>query len=85
VNTTDLKDIVTAQVDLRWEDFAQAHPQLAAAVERTVLIDSAVARIADDPAYQAAMQAAAADEATAAAAGQLIDLVDRWVRRLLAL
>ena len=81
----DLRDLVTHRLDVRWQTFAEAHPHLAAAIDRVRLVDSAVERLANDPAYRAAMDAAARDEATLALAAQLITTVDEWIGRLLRL
>ncbi|MFA7235878.1 MAG: hypothetical protein WC058_03350 [Phycisphaeraceae bacterium] len=88
VNTatvTTLRQLVQRQVDIRWDDFAREHPHLAAAVDRSVLIDSAVRRLADDPAYRAAMDQAAKDEATMAVGAKVVERVETWVTRLLGL
>lgn len=82
---TSLRELVQQQVDIKWEDFSRKHPHLAAAVDRSVLIDSAVRRLADDPAYRAAMDQAAKDEAAMAVGAKVVELVETWVMRLLGL
>ncbi|MHB1156103.1 MAG: hypothetical protein ACYC26_04610 [Phycisphaerales bacterium] len=82
---TTLRQLVQQQVDIRWDDFARKHPHLAAAIDRSVLIDSAVKRLADDPAYRAAMDQAAKDEAAMAVGAKIVELVETWVTRLLGL
>lgn len=82
---TSLRQLVQQQVDVKWEDFAQKHPHLAAAVDRSTLIDSTVERLADDPAYRAAMDQAAKDEAAGTVGAKVVELVETWVTRLLGL
>ncbi len=84
-NTTALRDRVREQVDVNWSEFERSHPHLAAAIDRTVLIDQAVRRIADDPAYRAAMDRAALDRAALDAGGRVGQVIATWVKRLLAL
>jgi hypothetical protein len=76
---TTLKEIVRQRVDLRWEAFAAAHPQLAAAVKRSVLVDSTVERLADDPEIRAALEQAAIDEATLRAIGRVVRAADSFL------
>lgn len=80
-----LKDIVAAQLQIHWTQFQREHPQLAAAIERTRLIESTVARITDDPQYQHAMRLAAQDEGMQETVEKLTDLADRWLRGALGL
>jgi len=85
VQTQALRDLVARRLDVGWERFAEDHPHLAAAIERVTLIDTTVQRLVDDPAYQAAMEAAGHDEAVLAAAAQIAEVVDQWVGRALRL
>ena len=85
VDRQSLRALVQRRVDVKWSDFAAAHPHLAAAIERTTVIDTAVDRLVDDPALRAALDQAARDDATLAGAEQAIRIIDHWVRRLLAL
>jgi hypothetical protein len=80
-----LKDIVAAQLEIHWTQFQQEHPHLAAAIERTRLIESTVARITDDPQYKHAMRLAAQDEGMQETVEKLKDLADRWLRAALGL
>jgi len=82
---TALRDAVQQHLDVRWSDFQLNHPHLAAAIDRIALIDQVVERIAADPAYQQAMQGAAVDAAALAAGREVMELIETWVRRLLAL
>jgi hypothetical protein len=76
-----LKDMIARRLDLRWSEFAEHHPQLAAAIERTQLVDLAVSDLSRDPDLRQALDAAAVDEATLRLAGQLFEAIDRWVGR----
>lgn len=80
-----LKDMIARRLDLRWSDFAEHHPQLAAAIERTRLIDLAVADLSRDAALRRALDSAAVDEATLRLAGQLSEAIDHWVGRAIPL
>jgi len=51
----ELRALVNSRVDLQWSDFADKHPHLARAIERTVLVEQVVERLADDPAFTEAM------------------------------
>ena len=77
-----LRDIVTSRIDVRWQEFAKEHGHLAAAIERTRLIDMTVVRLGDDPVYREAMEAAGHDEKLRGAAAKLIDEADRWIGRI---
>ena len=76
-----LKDQVIKALDVQWPAFAARHPNLARAIDRTVLVEHAVACIADTPEYRDAMEEAVLAGATAA---MLADIVGRFVRRWLS-
>lgn len=59
MNSIDLKKEVTQAVGLEWNAFAFRHPHLAAALDQELLIEQAVACLADDPAFASAMEQAA--------------------------
>ena len=75
--TIDVKEEVRRAIAAEWPAFAASHPRLAAALDETVLVDPAVASLADDPEYAAAMRTA--DE-VGAGASVVVDLVSRFVR-----
>ena len=81
--TRALQAIVADRVDMRWEQFASEHPNLAAAIERVRLIESGVQQLEEDPAYREALEAAGRDEAVLAAAARLVGEVDKWIGRTL--
>lgn len=84
-NVTLLRDLVAERIDAAMDVFAREHPHLADAIERVKLIESTVHRLADDAEYQRAMEQAAADETLLDAAGQVVELVDRYVMKALGL
>ena len=73
----DVKEEVRRALSAEWPAFATSHPRLAAALDETVLVEPAVASLADDPEYVQAMQTA--DE-VGAGANAVVDLVGRFVR-----
>ena len=80
-----LRDLVAEQLNQQWLSWSQRHPHLAAAIDRVTLIDSAVQRLRDDPAFHEAMARAELDEAKLAEAARVLSLTDGWVRRALGL
>jgi hypothetical protein len=74
LHTTLLRDVVEQRLVDRWPAFADRHPRLAEAIDRTRLIEAAVADLVDDPAFAAAMDAADLDEH---ALRQVLDLLQR--------
>lgn len=80
-----LNELVRARLDVQWAAFAEHHPHLAKAVERTTLIEQVVDRLADDERFVAAMGQAAADRRTLDAAGDVVEIVDALVRRVLGI
>lgn len=78
-----LRDVVAAQLDRQWAVWARDHPHLAAAIDRTRLIDAAAARLRDDPAFIEALRQADLDEHRLAEAAKLLALAERWVRGIL--
>lgn len=83
METKHLRDLVEQRVGVRWDAFARAHPHLAAAIDRTRLIETAVERLRDDPAFQRAMSAAGADEARLSGMERVAKLVEALVARML--
>jgi len=81
----ELRELVRMRLDLQWAAFADRHPHLARAIERTALIEQVVDRLADDPDFTQAMEQAATDRRTLTAAGRAIEFIDVWVRRVLGL
>ena len=80
-----LRDLVAERLNLHWGQFAEEHPHLAAAIEQVNLVETTVQKLDDDPEFRAAMEAAGQDERTLLAAARLLDVVDRWLIRLLGI
>jgi hypothetical protein len=76
-----LKDEVSRALKAPWAEFAARHPRLAAVIDTTLLIEEAVRKIEDDPAWRKALDDGAAAEAGLGALGELIG---RAVRHVLA-
>jgi len=76
-----LKDLVQQRVDGQWNEWAQRHPNLAAAIYRVELVQTTVSRLRDDPSYVQAMQEARLDENQLLAAKGVLDIVERLVGR----
>lgn len=79
----NLKDEVARAIASDWPDFAARHPNLARAIDRTLLIEQAAASIADAPEYRQAMENAAIAGTSAAMLSSVISrLVRDWLGRL---
>ena len=81
--TTALRDLIAHSVGRHWDAWAQDHPHLARAVDRTHLIRTTVARLRDDPAFIEAMTRAGLDEATLRELERVVSLIDQAVWRVL--
>lgn len=84
-SVTELRDLLTDRIGLKWDEFSREHPGLAASIDRVQLIESTVTRLADDPQYQRAMELAGQDEALLGASAEVVAIVEVWARRALAL
>ncbi|MEM7627289.1 MAG: hypothetical protein AAF333_16960 [Planctomycetota bacterium] len=80
---TPLRDLVADQLNRHWLAWAEHHPHLARAIDRTRLIHSAVENLRDDPEFRAAMSRADLDEHRLAEAARVLALAERWVGRVL--
>jgi hypothetical protein len=84
MNAIDLKQQVQQALRSEWSAFAAAHPNLAAALDDTVLVEPVIRSLADDAEYREAMATA---EAVGAGAQVIADTVAaavrRWLRQLL--
>ena len=83
--TTTLRDLIADKIDHRWQEWASAHPNLAAVLDRTELVDSTVQRLRDDTDFRDAMRAADLDEAKLAAAARILEQAERWITRFMPL
>lgn len=84
-SVVSLRTLIAGAVESRWTAWSQDHPNLAQAVDRTQLIDMAVTRLRDDPAFMDAMAQAHIDEKQLAALEQIGQFVGHVVDRLLPL
>lgn len=78
-----LRDTIEKQLNLQWHQWAQAHPNLAAAIDRARLVESTMQQVRNDPAFQQAMRQADLDEAKLAAAMRVLERLEQAVRRVL--
>jgi len=79
----ELRDLVRERVGVRWEEWSKAHPHLAAAVDRTRLIESAVRRLEEDERFQQAVASAEADRLRLDAASRVVQCVEGLISRVL--
>lgn len=80
---TPLRDFVAERVRARWTEWSREHPHLAAAIDQTRLVESAVTQLRDDAQFADAMRQADLDEATLAAAAKVLAEAERVVGRVL--
>lgn len=83
MTTTFLRDAITRRLDVQWMAFAQRHPHLASAIDRTRLLEQAVADLESDPALTAALGQAAVDQHALDQAERVLQRIDTIVTRLL--
>ena len=84
MQTIQLKQEVQRAIRSEWPAFAQSHPHLAAVLDETLLVESAVASLVDDAEYQEAMATALAAGVAAQVISDVVQrLVNRWLRSLL--
>lgn len=83
VTVQHLKDLIQDKVSNRWDQWAREHPHLAAAIDQATLVEATVQRLADDPAFQAAIKEADIDEETLRAAGRVLAEAEKWIIRLM--
>lgn len=81
--SSSLRDLVSDQLDRHWIVWAEQHPHLAKAIDRTRLIESAVEQLRDDPEFSKAMRQAHLDEHRLAEAARILSLAERWVGQIL--
>ncbi len=80
MKTQDLRSLISEKIDLRWSDWAEQHPNLAQAIDRTRLVESAVDLLREDPEFIRAMREADLDEAKLAFAARILDRADQFIR-----
>ncbi len=72
----DLHTEVAAVVAIRWDKFAERHPNLARVIDQHLLVESAVAALQNDPEYQRVIASA---RAQGASIDTIIRLLDKYV------
>jgi hypothetical protein len=77
--THDLRTLIIERINLRWSDWAGRHPNLARAIDRTLLVESTVDLLRDDPEFIQAMREANLDEAKLALAASILDRADQFI------
>jgi len=80
MDRVQLREQVRQAIGQEWATFEAAHPHLAAAVDQELLVNQAMASLADDPAYCDALASAQAAGMVVGALGPLRDMVTRLVR-----
>jgi len=80
MKTHNLRSLISEKIDLRWSDWAEQHPNLARAIDRIRLVESAVDRLREDPGFIKAMREAGLDEARLALAARILDRADQFIR-----
>ena len=79
----DLKDHVRRAIASAWDEFAREHPLLSQAIDQEMLVEQAMACIADDAEYKSAMeQAAAVGIGVSAIDSFVARFVARWIKAL---
>ena len=87
--TDSTRDAVRQQIrealDIEWSEFESRHPALAAALDKQTMVELAISRLADDPAYQKAMADADTSSLMASAIeallrGNVRSLLEKLVR-----
>lgn len=81
----ELRELVEARLGRRWEEWAKTHPHLAAAIDRTKLIESTVSRLSEDAGFQDAVARAEADRLRLEATAGVVEFIERLVSRVLRL
>lgn len=80
---TPLRDLVESKLDEHWLTWAAKHPHLAAAIDRTRLVDTAVERLRDDETFIKALRQIDRDEYRLARTADVVALADRLARQVL--
>jgi hypothetical protein len=84
MGSIDIKESVRRAVAMEWPRFATNHPRLAQVLDETLVTESAIESIADDPEYQEAIATAdALGTGAEAIAATVQRLVGQWLRQLL--
>jgi len=85
VTTRDLHSVIQDRINVRWSDWATRHPHLAAAIDRTMLVESTTALLREDPDYIEAMRSADLDEARLVMAANILERANTIIQEALPL
>jgi len=79
-----LKDHVQKVVAGEWKAFAERHPHLAEVIDQTLVVEQAMASLADDPEFRKAMDAATVTGAMAEVIAEVVErFVQGWLKKLI--
>lgn len=79
MTSISLRDEVCKTLAVEWQGFRQRHPRLAAVIDQNILLEQAVACIADDPGFRAAMEEAAGLATSASLVEAIRKFVGDWL------
>ena len=79
----DLKTQVSAIVNVRWEDFALEHPNLARVIDQHLVVEQAVSQLRLDAEYQHALSTAQVQGQSLEILVKIVDeYVVKWLKKL---
>ncbi len=79
IESRTLRELVERRMERPWSDWAAAHPHLAAAIDRSRLIEQTVARLREDPQVERAMREADLSASQLEAAARVLERLERLV------
>lgn len=83
MESIDVREAVRRAVAMEWPAFVTSHPRLAEVLDESLVMESAIASLADDPEYEEAMATADAVGAGAEAVANVVQkFVANWLRQL---
>jgi len=77
------KDRIEQRLAAPWSRWAQDHPRLAEAIDRTSLVENTVARVRSDPNFQEAMAQSHGDVRALELGGRLSEQLDKLIDKTL--
>jgi hypothetical protein len=83
MKSQELRTLIGEKIEARWSDWAPRHPHLAEAIDRVRLIEYAVHRLREDPAFVAAMREADLDEAGLIKVSHLLERAEALIHHIL--
>lgn len=83
MRSVQLRQVVQKEIGQQWPAFAEKHPHLAAAIDQRLLVEQAMQRLCDDPAYREAMEQASVSAVGIGIVGDMVrGFVREWLGRL---